>query len=322
MRTSKWIILAALVIGTGAGLQAQAVRSAETDDLRTGITLFGDGKYEEALRRFEVILLDERQRTRHGDAFFWAAKSHLALGNMEFAERNLEHFLSFYPGDPRFPEAVYQKGRLLYLQQEYEKALSVFQSFVREYPDSEFVPNAYSWAGECLYSLGHLDEAQKIFSWVVERYPSSFRVEAARYRLSLIELRYREQEILKLLKWSHQETIRLLQEMDQRDRTYQEAIAAFRERLTSLERGDRAGEIARLTDEVASLKEKLRQREEDVRQLQENRSAAQAGPAASPGPTASATSGSDIRKRLESMRNEAEDLRDTFLVQDDPTGGE
>jgi hypothetical protein len=98
-----------------------------------------------------------------------------------------------------------------------------------------------------------------MFSTVVSQYPTSFRVEAAKYRISTIELKYREEELLKLLKWSHEEYLKALEEFKRRETTYEEAITAFQRKIAALTAQDFHGEIIRLTERVRVLEAELNQ---------------------------------------------------------------
>jgi tetratricopeptide (TPR) repeat protein len=167
------------------------------------------------------------------DAYYWVSRAYLAIGNYEEAARNLEYFLANFPAHPSFPDALYQKGRLLYLQGDPENSILVLEQFLTEYPDAELAGSAYFWLGECLFSLGQLDEAARVFNTVMREYPKSVKLEASRYRLSLIEFKKRENELLRLLKWSHEEALKSVEEFRRREKAYEQAIAVYQRKLSS-----------------------------------------------------------------------------------------
>jgi TolA-binding protein len=109
----------------------------------------------------------------------------------------------------------------------------VLERFLTEYPDSEFVGSAYFWLGECLYSLGQLDEAARVFNKLIVEHPKSVKLEASRYRLSLVEFKKRENELLKLLKWSHEEALKSVEEFRRREKAYEQAIDVYQRKLSS-----------------------------------------------------------------------------------------
>jgi TolA-binding protein len=202
--------------------------------LQEGITLFTNGLYDSALTSFRNLTLDKSaDAVLKASGYFWLAKSYMALGKLDEAEKNLEFCLTTYPNAVDHSEALYQKGRLLFMQEEYENAIQELQGFLSSYPQSPFVGNAYFWVGESLYNLGRLDEATAVYAKIVRDYPASLKVETAQYRLSLINLMRREEELTKLLKWSHEDSLKNTEEYQQREKTYEQAITALQKRLAS-----------------------------------------------------------------------------------------
>jgi glycerophosphoryl diester phosphodiesterase len=93
-----------------------------------------------------------------------------------------------------------------------------------------------------------------MFTTVVNRYPTSARVEAARYRIALVSLKYREEELLKLLKWSHEEYLKSLESRENLERTYTEIVASYQRQIAALNTGDLHAEVIRLTEEARVLR--------------------------------------------------------------------
>ncbi|MEW5816278.1 MAG: tetratricopeptide repeat protein [Spirochaetota bacterium] len=237
-----------------------AETSRGSDLLSSGLEKFKKELYSQAMQDFRDIVLNSSLVNLHGDAYFWISKSYLALGQLDDAAKNLEYFLMNFKNNPNYSEAFYQKGRLLYLQGDYENAIQVLTSYVDYYKDTPFTANSYYWIGESLYALGHFNEALEIFKIVVQKYPTSYKVEAAKYRISLIELESREQELLKFLKWSHEESLKTLEEFQRREQTYTQALAAYQKKLASYADAGTAKQIEELTvslkqkeDEITSL---------------------------------------------------------------------
>jgi TolA-binding protein len=248
-------------VALGVALLAAACAAAWAEQalsrLEEATGSFGRGDYSHAVMLLREIVLDPADSNEKAGAYFWLAKSYLALDNLQDGERSLEYFLSNYPNDPHYPEAFYEKGRLLFRQGDHENAIQVLQAFLERYPDSEFIPNAYFWVGEALYSLGQLDDALLAFKKVVDSYPTSFKVEAARYRIALIEFKKRENELLKLLKWSHEESLKTIEGFQRRETAYEQALAAYQRKLATYEQAD-------LQKAVNDLKAALTGRESDL----------------------------------------------------------
>jgi outer membrane protein assembly factor BamD (BamD/ComL family) len=258
-----FIFLLNIVIGESIAF-AQSLDS--NHPLMKGIEFFRRGKYNEAIASFKYVLVDPTMTAQHPDAYFWIGKSYMGLGNYDEASRNLEYFISRYTTHFHYSEAVYQKGRILFLQKEYENAIAQLSDFAEKYPTSPFISNAYFWIGESLFMLGHFEEAVSVYRQIVQKYPESYKFEASKYRIALLELKKREDELLKLLKWSHMETMKTQNEYRKREKTYEQAIAMYQKRLGVSESPTGAVTV---TDE--NVKEELARRESEINRLkQEN----------------------------------------------------
>ncbi|OHD25799.1 MAG: hypothetical protein A2064_05205 [Spirochaetes bacterium GWB1_66_5] len=257
MGRSHLAILAFLILAMAQG-RAQA-RDAQAE-LQAGLAAFQQQQYQQALQSFRRIIDEEADQAP--DAEYWSAMAYMALEMLDEADRALEHYLARYPGHALAGEAHYQKTRLLFLERDYENALQASYEFIRSNPGSAYVPNAYFWIGESLYSLGRLEEAERIFAKVLRDYPRSYKVEAASYRLSLLEFKKREEELLRLLKWSHEEFLRAVEEYQRREKTYEQALSAYQQRTGSQEQ--RQADLKALEElkaENAALRARLQQME-------------------------------------------------------------
>ncbi len=247
---SGLILLAASLTGADASPRGDIL-------LKEGIEAFQQADYQGALYRFREILSNPQDRNFQGDAYFWIARTYLALSRLEEASKHLEYFLSKYPDNPYIMEGMYEKGRLLFLQRQFTECIEHLDRFLKKYPDSPYGANAYYWIGESAFSLGRLKEAEKIFHFVVTQFPTSFRVEAARYRLDIIKLKYREEELMKLIQWSHEEHLKALEEFQKRETVYQETIKTYQRRVALLSSQDYQGEILKLAEQVRALENEL-----------------------------------------------------------------
>ncbi len=258
-------ILLSLVAGP---VTSQDTGSAEgVAILNEAIDRYEEGQYEQALITFREILSLNSHAALHGDAYFWIAKSSIALGRLQAAADNLEYFLANYPNNPYYGEGVYENGRLLYLQGDYEQAIRALRGYIGSYPQAPFVANAYYWIGESLFALGRFDRAEKAFQVVVTQYPRSYRSEPARYRLSIIDLRRREEELLKLLQWSHEEYVTAVDEFREREDSLEAAIADYQRQISENRQLSLQSEVQRLTSRVAELREQLSQRGAQIDEL-------------------------------------------------------
>jgi TolA-binding protein len=304
MRTTTRAAVIAFLLLSGGLLFAQNGDTARRI-LEEGLEDFRNGSYEQAMVTFRELLASPDAEAYRPDAYFWIGRSALAAGRLEESAENLEFYLQNFP-DHRFAaEARYQRGRLLHLQEDYQQSIRALEDFIARHPDSRFLPNAYYWIGESLFALGQFDRSADVFRTVTQEYPESFRSEAAEYRLSVIELSRREESLLKLLQWSHQEYLNAIDEFEQRERTYEEALTEYRERLRRLASGDFRAEIDRLTERVAELEAELAERDREIRDLRQRLTAG-----GTPRTAAPATAG---ERRLLEAKEQALELKEFYL---------
>src|SRR6056297_228310 len=243
--------------------------------IRSGMQSFSQGEYEQALLHFRDVILDSSQTGYHGEAYYWIARSHLAQERIDKAAQNIDYFTANYRNHNRYPDALYQKGRILFLQKEYEKVIRQLYEYIEDYPSHDYNSNALFWIGESFYALGHFDKAERVYTALVRDYPRSYKLEAARYRKSLIELKQREQNLLKLLKISHEEYLKALEDFQQRERFYEQAISSYQRRLSaaSSETDNEMikqlnAEINAKQSEIQRLQQKLEAQERSIAELQ------------------------------------------------------
>ncbi len=233
---NKISLLTILLIFTVATTLVFAQETVSRDQLmRDGLEDFKSGMFNSALNSFREVTLDTNLKDYHGSAYFWITKCYLAQSNLIQAGENLDFFLENFEGHPFVEEGLYQKGRIEFLKSEFENAIGEFYTFINEYDNSAFIPNSYFWIGESLYNLGHYEEAEEIFYFVVKEFPTSYKMEAANYRLALIDLVKREDVLIDLVKLSHEEYVTSLDEFKRKERTYEQAISSYQRRITQLE---------------------------------------------------------------------------------------
>jgi tetratricopeptide (TPR) repeat protein len=185
-------------------------------------------------------------------ALFLIAKSYMATGKLDEAGRALDSYLATYAGAVDYEEALYQKGRLLFMRDDLEGALRALQAFVAGHPASPFISSAWFWAAESLYGLGRLDDARALYSKIISDYPTSVKIEAARYKIELIQVRGKEVELARLLKWSHEDYLRTVEEYQNRERAYAQAIEYYQKRLAGAASSEDQKTIADLRERLAA----------------------------------------------------------------------
>lgn len=220
------------------------------DPLALGQSQYSRLDFAGARQTFQRILDTPSLGSQHPDALLWLARTEMALKAYANASRLLEEFLQKHPAHRLAGEALYEKGRLLHYTEDHENALLALDAFLKLEPPPELTANALFWMGESALALGRWEQAQVLYRTVVERYPMSYKVEASRYRLAMIDMRLREEELLRLLRWSHEELINSLEEFRRRERAYQQAVQAYQRRILELERSDLAERVKQLEQEL------------------------------------------------------------------------
>jgi len=282
---------------------AVAQSSNPSHDLQEGIDFFRDGQYARAIPLFQGVLSASSADAQKPVAYLLLAKSFMATGKLDDAERNLEFYLANYPGSTDYAEALYQKGRLLFMQEDFESALQVFQGFLSNYPNSTFASSGWFWVAESLYSLGKLDDALTVYQKIIRDYPSSVKVEAAQYKVSLIQLRRKEIELTRLLKWSHEDFLKSTEEFQNREKAYEQAIAAYQKRLAA---GDSDSQKI-----IADLRQQLADKTAEANQL--SAQLARQGTAAPAADTAQEEQRLATLQRLLAAKEKALALKELYL---------
>jgi len=245
----------ALLCALGSILVAETPPSA----LAQGQAAYSKGEYLTALTQFQKLVADPEARTKP-EPFLWLAKTYFAVLDTKNAALNLDYYLQTFPKDPGHTEGLYLQARILYSDGDYSHAIQAFGQYLDLAPGGDQVPNALFWMAESAFSLGHYEEASNLYNKIVQGYPSSFKLEASRYKLSVIDLRHREEELLKLLQWSHSEAINSAEEFQRREKAYQQSLAAYQKRILDLQSSD-------LGAKLAALEESNRQKDSQIAAL-------------------------------------------------------
>jgi tetratricopeptide (TPR) repeat protein len=242
--------------------------------LESGLKHFSKGNYTLALSDFRDIILNSEYENIHGTSYYWIARTYMAQNLLEKAENNLNFFIHNFKNNNLYPEAVYQKARLLYRTGDFDNAIQIFYSFIETYSEHPYISNSYFWISESLFELGHLEEAKIIYSMIIREYPNSFKLEASKYKLSLITLKFRENELLKLLKISHEEYLKALEDFQRREKTYEQTISDYQRKLFAASSDDQRLLIAEMSETnlnkdntVASLNKQIVQLNYTIDQL-------------------------------------------------------
>ncbi|MDA3939087.1 MAG: tetratricopeptide repeat protein [Spirochaetia bacterium] len=268
---NKFILV--FFIFTSALIFAQNINGNKL--MESGLNNFSEGNYTLALGHFRDIILDSANEKIHGTAYYWIARSYMAQNLLEKAENNLDFFIQNFVSNKLYPDAIYQKARILFRKGMYDSSVQFFYKFIEAYPEHPYISNSYFWIAESLFELGHLEEAKIIYSMIIREYPKSYKLEAAKYKLSLITLKFRENELLKLLRISHEEYLKALEDFQHREKTYEQTISDYQRKLVSASSDDQESIIAEMYKDsqekdntVTSLNKQITQLNSTINDLQ------------------------------------------------------
>jgi hypothetical protein len=150
---------------------------------------------------------------------------------------------------------------------------------------------------------------------VVEKYPQSAKFEASSYRIALIDQKKIENELLKLLKWSHEESLKTVEEYQRRERTYEQAIIAYQKRIAEMLKDTRLADLEQsngdLKKQLAETQAQLAKANADLAALQAQQKPPELTPAAAV-PAAPVTDAAKMEKLLV-LKAAALDLKNQLL---------
>jgi tetratricopeptide (TPR) repeat protein len=233
--------------------------------LQVGMELYRMGRFAEASSVLNSI---SPLSPEYSESLYWSALSDLSAGKYNEALRGLESLenLEKYSASGIYrTEIPYHKGRILYYQGRYNDAIVLLASYYETEPNKIRKSAALYWAGECLFALGQFDMAGDVFAQIVEDYPESSKFEAALYRMEIIKQKKVELELLEILKWTHEESLKNLEDYQRQEKTYNQAIAAYQKRLADLQGDTRAADLELSNEEY---KQYLRAAEERIALLE------------------------------------------------------
>jgi TolA-binding protein len=221
---------------------------SQSSRLQNGIRLYGEGKWKEAVAELRRVRTEEPDPAEIGEALYWIALAELSDGDYEAPLRDMDELVRIDPEHPRIQELPYHRGRALYYRGRYDDAMILLKAYADQVPADTLENNArksaaYYWIGECLFSLGRLDEAADIFSLIVNQYPQSAKYEAAHYRIALINQKKIEAQLLGIIKWSHEESLKTVEEYQRRERSYDQAIIAYQKRIAEMFKDTRLADL-------------------------------------------------------------------------------
>jgi tol-pal system protein YbgF len=123
------------------------------------------------------------EATVYGDAF-----AALKAGRFDEAVRGFQLYLTKYPQGPRADNAAYWLGESHYVAKDFESAQNAFQSVLDDYPDSRKSPDAMLKIGYCQYEVKAYKNARTTLERVVAEYPGTEAARLAQARVTKMDV--------------------------------------------------------------------------------------------------------------------------------------
>ena len=248
MRNLACSILFGLFLFTGVSAQAQDTQDIQyLQRFNTGKQLYNEGRFSDSAAHFRfaqeiAVTMDDRAQ-----ALYWVILTELALSDYSSALLDMDELERASPDSVFTIDMNYHRARIYFNLGYFEDALFFFRRYIDTIAASSFASDsetedrkaaAFFWMGECLYYMGQFDEAENFYSWVVTMFPASPRVSVSGYRIDLIKQKKIEAELLALLRWSHEESIRTSEDYQRRIRTYEHTLNVYQRRIAELTHGN------------------------------------------------------------------------------------
>jgi len=219
-----------------------AQENAQTEYLRkfgNGERLYRESRMAEAAAAFRSAQETSKNTEDWAQAIYWVILSELALADYGSALRDMDQLEITAPKSAYARDMAYHRARAYFNQGYFEDAMVFFKRYSDSIPDdaesADRKAAAFFWMGESLYSMGQFEEAEKFYAWVITRYPYSPKIEVSSYRIDLIKQKKIESELLALLRWSHEESLRTSEDYQRKIRTYEHTLNSYQRRIAELQ---------------------------------------------------------------------------------------
>ncbi len=210
--------------------------------LAYGLDAYSRSDWSSAIFSFQKA--DTISGTRNSEPLYWLIMANASARNYKAALVYANTFLQRFPNDNKRADIIYQQGRMYCLCAEHEKSIQTLYGFLREFSRHRQVPSAYYWIAENLYMTGRLQDARIIFSRIVLDYPTSAKAPPSKYKIALIDQASTQEELLSLLKISHEELLKLSEEHEKNKKSYEQTITVYQKQLGEVNRDTRIAELA------------------------------------------------------------------------------
>ena len=237
-----------------AWAQQSAANSEFSRRFQNGSALYNFNRFQEAAIEFRRAQENAANTGDWARSIYWVIISQLAYSDFGSALRDMDELQKIAPNSTYARDMIYHRARIYFNQGFFEDSLALFNRYntTTSDVDQETAARraaAFFWMGECLYAMGQLEEAEKFYAWVIGKYPYSPKIEAAAYRVDLIKQKKIEYELLALLQWSHEESLKTSEDYQRTIRTYEHTLNVYQRRISELT-NPRSGSAVNEVEEI------------------------------------------------------------------------
>ncbi len=137
----------------------------------SGLQLFSDGEYSEALSRFEKSIRQQKDPVITARATFWKGETQFVLNDFKNALLTFKQFVGFDEATttPEFKNSNYNIAYAYYKMKEYEQAGNYFQRQIEKGTDKARLNDAYLRLADCRFVTSKYWPAMEAYAKVIEQ---------------------------------------------------------------------------------------------------------------------------------------------------------
>ena len=107
-----------------------------------GKSLFRDGKFDKAVKEFNVFITKTPYSAEVGEAYFLIVESYFRMANYEESTRWVHQMVALFPENELTGHALLRLGKILEIERRPDEAVQVYQTILRSFPQREIASQA------------------------------------------------------------------------------------------------------------------------------------------------------------------------------------
>ena len=143
-----------------------------------------DKEYDKAIEEARSILTSFSSRREAGEAYFYLGLSQMKLGYFKEARDSLRKIIKTFPNSAFGERAYLSVADCFFLEENFTKAVEIYESFLKEYPRSDLSNIAYFRLGQTNLKLGNWQIAKDHLNALRRKFPGSLEAQQAKELLA------------------------------------------------------------------------------------------------------------------------------------------